>query len=488
MQFSYHMFLDVMQVEGNAVVCRKSAAMDTNCVYDTTDLPLDEVYAQEAAQRNILYQTDDSYLLNPDTWYGDLIEPFESQFAQYVNFHPILSLCFNSDRSVMTFSGRRDSLPLPFDFGFSEKMKDTVDVFRLRAVWAGSEKMQYWDYLDYTKKRAADTQTVRSAYQKIIEEYREALAVGSSRSNTQFLDVNNLGIALGGYSYERVFYGFFDIDSDGIEELLIGLNDADSNIRIMDLYAYDGSIARKLMYDETMAERSPINIYEDGTIYKYASDGAMQGRAYFYKLSREGYAAMLNEQFDFNADAYPDFPYYNENKQLTQEQFDAGLAAYGPQIHVGWYNIISDEGLTGQAQSPTGAADPVENADAGVNQPGQAADPAVAVPQEQIQTPAAVGSAEQVSQMVAAHYNSLLEPGSGASYAIFNSETVETDAQYQFMLRYQMSQTEADEITAGGGMPSANKLVGIVTVNKSDGTVVIDEPSFQDTWNLAASH
>lgn len=483
-QFSYNMFLDIMQVEGNAIVCRKSAAMDINSIYDTTDLSLDEVYAQEASQRNIVYQTDDSYRFNTDKWYGDLIETFESQFIEYVNFNQILTTYFNSDRFVMNYSGRRDSLPLPYDFGFSEMMNGAVDVFRLRAVWANSEKMQYWDYLDYTKKRAADLQTVRNAYKKIINEYREALITGSSRSNTQFPDVNNLGIALGGYSNERVFYGFYDIDSDGTEELLVGLNDADANVRIMDIYAYDGSIARKLMYDETMAERSPTIIFEDGTIYKYSSGGAMRGGAYFYKLSKEGYAAVLNEQYNFNEETYPDSPYYNENEQLTKEQFDAKLAVFGPAINIGWYNIGSDEGFSGQAQSPAVSADPTADVGAEANQPEPVEAPAVEEPEEQAETPAAAVSAEQAGQMIVAHYNALLEPENDASYAIFNSETTETDSQYQFLLRYQISQREADEIIAQGGMPSANRLVGIVTVNKNDGTVVIDEPSFQDTWNL----
>lgn len=193
---------------------------------------------------------------------------------------------------------------------------------------------------------------------------------------------------------------------------------------------------------------------------------------------------MLNEQYNFNEETYPDSPYYNENEQLTKEQFDAKLAVFGPAINIGWYNIGSDEGFSGQAQSPAVSADPTADVGAEANQPEPVEAPAVEEPEEQAETPAAAVSAEQAGQMIVAHYNALLEPENDASYAIFNSETTETDSQYQFLLRYQISQREADEIIAQGGMPSANRLVGIVTVNKNDGTVVIDEPSFQDTWNL----
>lgn len=477
-QFNYQMYLDIMQIEGNDIVCRKSAQLEENYIQDTTDIPSEEVYLyrDDNMQKNILYQTDDSHRYGSDKlWYGDLIEPFENCFAEYVTFNQILSIYFESDRSNVYLSGYNDSLPLPFDFGLSEKMKDAVDMFRLRSVWAENEGRQYWDFLDYTKHREGDTQTVRSAYKIIVDEYRGAIYVGDAASNTQFLDVNNLGIALSASFNDGIYYGFYDIDSDGIEELVIGL-DIGEEIKVMDIYAYDGSMARKLMYDETMAERSPTRIYEDGTIYKYGSGGALYGGAYFYRLSSQGYAAELYEEYDVDREVYPDSPYFNANEHLTDEQFDSKIAALGSVVSVQWYNIESDDGFTGQAQPPE-KPDSTGEAGEDINQSEAGEDPLAALPEDQAENLNAAVSTEEMAKKIVDQYNALLESGNEGCYVIFNEETTETDANYQFMLRYQMFQ---DETT--GESPGENWLEGIVTVNKSDGTVSLS--TRPETWNL----
>ncbi len=352
-EFKYEMYMDLMQLEGNAIVCRKSVTMGGNEIYDTTELSLEEAFVQGVAQGSVLYQTDPSNLNDADTWYSGLIEPFENEIKQYVDLRDILSVYFNSDLVNMESWSRSKSLPLPYDFGFSEYFKGVSDVFRLRSVWAENEGMQYWDCLDYTKKQETDAQTVRDAYNGIINEYREAIAAGAGASETQFLDVNRLGVELSGYSSDKIFYGFYDINSDGTEELLIGYDYSGSDMTVMDIYAYDGSIARKLMYDDTMAERSPTKIYGDGTIYKYSSGGAQYGGAYFYKLNQPEYAAVLYEFYRQDGAAYPATPYYNETEQLTQEQFDAKIAALGEPINIVWNNIATDVGTDEQAGQET---------------------------------------------------------------------------------------------------------------------------------------
>ena len=77
------------------------------------------------------------------------------------------------------------------------------------------------------------------------------------------------------------------------------------------------------------------------------------------------------------------------------------------------------------------------------------------------------------------HYNELAD--NDGTYVVFMEESVESDLEYQVCLRYQMSDEEAEEILARGGTPSANKLVGMVTVNKVTGEVTTD---WGDTWNM----
>lgn len=87
---------------------------------------------------------------------------------------------------------------------------------------------------------------------------------------------------------------------------------------------------------------------------------------------------------------------------------------------------------------------------------------------------------EEIAQLVVEHYNALL-PESGGNYAIFDSETQDTDSGYSMILRYQMSEEEANEIIAEGGSPSANRLVAWVSVNIQSGEVTTDTG---DAWNL----
>ena len=88
---------------------------------------------------------------------------------------------------------------------------------------------------------------------------------------------------------------------------------------------------------------------------------------------------------------------------------------------------------------------------------------------------------EEIAQLVVEHYNALLPEEDGGNYAIFDPETQDTESGYSMILRYQMSEEEANEIIAEGGSPSANRLVAFVEVNIQSGEVTTDTG---DAWNL----
>ena len=90
-------------------------------------------------------------------------------------------------------------------------------------------------------------------------------------------------------------------------------------------------------------------------------------------------------------------------------------------------------------------------------------------------------SRDEVIQLVTAYYNEALSPDDGGTYIVFDDEVQETATGYGMFLRYQMSDEMADEIAAGGGTPSANRLVGTVSVNIQTGEVTMD---MGDSWNL----
>lgn len=346
-QFSYNMYMDVMQIENSNIICKKSVTMDYSQIYDTTNLSIEENTVQELSQRKILYESEEA-----DLWYDNLIEPFKQEFDEYFDLGDGFIERFEADISMQIASDYRELLPLPYEMGFSEIMLNAVDIFRIRAIYNPNEGMQYWECLDYTDEIKDDEdsreQQINEKYQEIIDEYRMTIEGGSANITFDFIakysNVNKIGVMLGNYSDANIFYGLIDIDSNGIDELVLGLKGGAGNIRVMDLYAYDGVMARKLLWEDTMAERSPVTIYTDGTIYMYASGGAQYGGAFFYKLSCNGYAAVLTERYISDWDMYPDTPYYNENESLSEEEFNNKLNALGGEIEIPWESIQVDIG------------------------------------------------------------------------------------------------------------------------------------------------
>ena len=95
-------------------------------------------------------------------------------------------------------------------------------------------------------------------------------------------------------------------------------------------------------------------------------------------------------------------------------------------------------------------------------------------------------SEDEIMTEVVDHLNQeLLEEGSG-TYSIFRAETQQTDTEYVFMLRYAMSDEEAEDIIERGGSPSANQMAGTVTVNKETMDAVYEDTTGEEVfrWNL----
>ena len=67
----------------------------------------------------------------------------------------------------------------------------------------------------------------------------------------------------------------YDIDESGEKELLIGSRSNGGDERVVGVYCFDGVDAKNMFEDQTLAERSLLQIYENGTMYIYGSGGAL---------------------------------------------------------------------------------------------------------------------------------------------------------------------------------------------------------------------
>ena len=82
----------------------------------------------------------------------------------------------------------------------------------------------------------------------------------------------------------EVTYNYYDIDKNGVDELIVGANGAPGAI-----YTYDqaNKVPVKVFFQDTM-ERGSLSIYDNGTIYSEGAGGAALHYFEFGKMSADG--------------------------------------------------------------------------------------------------------------------------------------------------------------------------------------------------------
>lgn len=100
------------------------------------------------------------------------------------------------------------------------------------------------------------------AYEAIINEYRDACLIDSENVGlgsewNQFPNVAETMMTyyhIYGHDFDFCFVNY-DIDGNGIPELLIGEQHDADNINIVDAYAFDGNSAVKIVDSDTLGDR-----------------------------------------------------------------------------------------------------------------------------------------------------------------------------------------------------------------------------------------
>lgn len=94
-------------------------------------------------------------------------------------------------------------------------------------------------------------------------------------------------------------------------------------MKIMDVYAYDGTAAKKLFDDETLAERSSLTICQDGTMCVCGFGGASDGEATFYMMAEDGFSAKIVRSYTCDYRKDPERLFYNDAEALTGAEIEA---------------------------------------------------------------------------------------------------------------------------------------------------------------------
>lgn len=190
----------------------------------------------------------------------------------------------------------------------------------------------------HTTKTVPAATSYSNAYQSIINEYAKAVTQGGSYMadhEAEFPNVNSLAIS-GVDSYgNTILYSLFDIDSNGVPELLLGYKSESNPPVAFDVYLFNGTSAVKLFDDDTLAERSYLTLYTDGTMYIYGPGGALHGNAEFYKIL-DGKSLKLEKEYTVDYEKYSRTPYYNFQESMSKADFEKMLAEKIPVTNFHW--------------------------------------------------------------------------------------------------------------------------------------------------------
>ncbi len=126
------------------------------------------------------------------------------------------------------------------------------------------------------------------AYQGITAEYQAVIDVDSTAFLTapdSYFNGDHVAIRYYHMYHAHSFhYAYYDIDKNGMDELLIGISFG-LDVKPVDIYGFNGSQTVQVVDEPTLGDRSQLSILEDGTLYIMGSSGAEHTSHTYYQLN-----------------------------------------------------------------------------------------------------------------------------------------------------------------------------------------------------------
>lgn len=123
----------------------------------------------------------------------------------------------------------------------------------------------------------------QESFDEVIAGYQKALDYPSNMIDILNLDVFDMEGCMSDYNQDEgsctVQYAFYDLNSDGVDELIIG-NNIYNDILITNIYYYDGSSAKSLLGG--FWYRNSVTIYDNGKFIVHGANGACCGTNSYY--------------------------------------------------------------------------------------------------------------------------------------------------------------------------------------------------------------
>ena len=153
-------------------------------------------------------------------------------------------------------------------------------------------------------------------YENALEEYDlENIDADENIQNKYPLVSMTLITHVARYSNEGInlTYAFYDIDKNGVDELLIG---ADGSVGAIYSYDYKNDTPVKIIFQSTM-ERGNMDVYDNGVILSGGAGGAALHYYEFGKIASNGISYELIESIEEEYVDGNEIPEYRDN--LTRE-------------------------------------------------------------------------------------------------------------------------------------------------------------------------
>ena len=178
-------------------------------------------------------------------------------------------------------------------------------------------------------------------YQQAIDSYDESNA---AQLETQFPNVREALVKNNKYNGTEIWYGFYDIDGNGMEELIFATQDeqAIGGYRIADIFTYDVdaiqilNIGKDIISSEDVAEGLYNSmIYENGVFRLSSTDSEI-----LYSISEDGRSMEQVKKYNKVGGASTTVFYFNGSESLNSEEFSKRVIdVQGAEAEIEWKKL-----------------------------------------------------------------------------------------------------------------------------------------------------
>ena len=135
---------------------------------------------------------------------------------------------------------------------------------------------------------------------------------------------------------QDIYYTFYDIDGNGITELIIAGGENSVSDPVFspwnyDLYGYNGTKAVHIFPEMNFGYRTNFSFYENGVIEVFYSNSASESGVDFYKIGNDGFTPELIDSFTMVGrleKESPVFTYLKNGNEITEEEYNADIQKY----------------------------------------------------------------------------------------------------------------------------------------------------------------